>query len=497
MKIENMKIENKKLNISKKNQKYQLLLFIFIGLFVVYFSYLAIFRYQSLNSHYYDLGIMNQVVYNTSRGRFLEMTDQTLRRNVNRLAVHFDPILAFFAPFYWFYPSPDVLLVAQTIIVSLGAWAVYLISQKLLKNNLISLIFSLCYLLYFPVQRMLLFDFHPVSLSSTFFLFALYFSILKKYHLYFLFIFLALLTKEHVGLTVFLLGGYFFLVKKEKKIGLITSITGLIFFVITVYFIIPYFRGESHFAASYFANIKLRLPTIVKEGFFYTEKLLLPNFYAIFSPFTLLIASPEWLINIFSINNNMRAIFYHYNSVIVPFIFYSLILGYKNFNLLVRNEKIKWLFFIIFIIFNLRSIYLYNPVPSFVKEPVKYQKIDKITASTIKLWQKTLKDETIKVSTTPKLAPFFTNRQYYHNFLFDPAYTSMGKTDDDIIRTIDDYKGNDYIIIYRPEIGDISKGGLTVEFYQRLRNDNNYQMIFSNNLNEKGIEVYKKNLEFN
>lgn len=488
-----MKMQNEKLKISKKNHKYLILLFIIIGVFVVYFSYLAILRYRTLNSHYYDLGIMNQVVYNTSRGRILQMSDQTLKKNVNRLAVHFDPILVLLAPFYWIYPSPDVLLVTQTIIVGLGALGVYLIAKKILGKDLIALIFSVSYLFYFPVQRVVLFDFHAVSFATTFLLFAIYFYLSKNYKSYFIFIFLSLLTKEHVGLTVFLLGIYLFFIKKEKKVGLITAIVGAVFFIATVYFIIPHFRGDVHFARSYFVGIRQRKATIIKEGFLYIEQLLLPNFYSLFSPFALLISSPEWLINILSINNNMRAIFFHYNSVIVPFIFYSLIEGFKNFNRLIKSKSWRVIFFSLFLFLNLRSIYLYNPLPfSFLKQPVKFEKISETTLASIKLWQEKLKDEKIKVSTTPRLAPFFTNRQYYHNFLFDPAYPSMGLTDDDIIKTIDDYKMADYVIIYRPEIGDIDKGGLLVEFYQRLREDGNYQMIFSDNLDEKSIEVYKK-----
>lgn len=472
--------------------KYPVILAFLIGVFVIYFSYLSILRYRTLNSHYYDLGIMNQVVYNTAKGRILEMTEQDLKRNVNRLAVHFDPILIVFAPFYWFFPTPQVLLITQAMILGLGAWAIYLIAKKKLKNQLISFLFAVVYLFYFPIQRVVLFDFHAVVLATTFFLFALYFQEKKNWFWYFVFVFLSLFTKEHVGLTVFLLGFYLCFIKREKIIGLVTSIVGIVFFITTVYVIIPYFRGEAHFATGYFVNIMARKETILKEGFFYIGRLLLPTFYALFSPLSLIISFPEWLINIVSLNSNMRAIFFHYNSIIVPFIFYSLIEGYKNFNRLITNKKVQSLFLAIFLILNLRSIYLYNPIPSFVRQLVKYERLDKITENSIKLWQEKLKDENIKVATTPRLAPFFTNRQYYRNFLFDPAYLSMGLTDDDIIKTIDDYKAVDYIIIYRPEIGDIGKGNLPVKFYQRLREDDNFQMIFSDNLQEKEIEVYKK-----
>ena len=332
-----------------KNYKFQIILWLFIIIFVTVFSYLSIRRYKTLNSYYYDLGIMNQVVYNTSQGRFLEMTNQDLKKNVSRLAIHFDPILAVFAPFYKIYEGPEVLLIGQAVILGLGALAVFLISQKVLKKKLISLIFSLTYLFYFAIQRAVLFDFHAVTLATTFFLFALYFNLVKKNNWYYVFIFLSLLTKEHVGLVVFFLGTYLFIVKKERRTGLITAVFGLIFFFTTVYFIIPYFRGGEHFAMGYFVDIQSRLPNIVKNGANYFKLLVSPLFYSLFSPLTLIISLPEWAINILSINNNQRSILFHYNSVIVGFLFYSLIFGYNTFEKVIRNKNIKNLLFLLFL----------------------------------------------------------------------------------------------------------------------------------------------------
>lgn len=470
--------------------KFKIILWFFILSFIVFFSYLSIKRYCTLNSYYYDLGIMNQVVYNTSKGRFLEMTNQELIKNTSRLAIHFDPILALFAPFYKIYSGPEVLLIGQSIILGLGALAVFLISKKILNKELISLVFSLLYLLYFPIQRVSLFDFHAVALSTSFFLFALYFNLVNKNKLYFLFIFLALLTKEHVGLVVIFLGLYLIFVKKQKKIGIVTSVLGSIFFISTIYFIIPYFRGTEHFATKYFFDIKSRLTTIFVDGFSYVKLLILPNFYSLFSPLTLLISLPEWAINISSSNNNMRSIFFHYNSAIVPFIFYSLILGYRNFNKLIKNKLIKNLIFILFIVLNLRSIYLYNPIPYFVKRPVNYSELSPITKSSLALWKEKLKDDNIKVSTTPKLAPFFTNRRFYYNFLYDSAFSEMGLTEKDIFKNeVNKYTLADYVIINKSEIGDVNKKTLPIKFYQKLRDDHDFKMIFSD---DNGIEVYKK-----
>ncbi|GAB4219756.1 MAG: hypothetical protein Fur009_7360 [Candidatus Microgenomates bacterium] len=489
------KNQKSKIKNQNNNTKFKIILLFFIFIFCLYFSFLAIRRVETLNSHYYDLGIMNQVVYNTSRGRFLEMTNPTYLKNMSRLAIHFDPILAFFAPFYFIYPSYKWLLVFQVIIVGLGAYFLFLLGRKVLKNELLSLFISMIYLSFFAVERMILFDFHSVVLSTTFFIAAFYFLEEKKWSWYYFFIILSLLTKEHVGLVVMFLGLYAFIFKKEKKHGLITFFLGLVFFVLTTYFIIPYFRGGQHFASNYFLNIRSRLPTIINNGFEYFLRFFKPLFFVVFTPEIFLIAAPEWAINIVSLNNNMRAIYFHYHALIVAFLFIALIYGIKRFLILVKNKKIRLIFFLLFLYFNLQAIYLYSPLPFFVKEKVNYQDIHPLTLQSIRYWQEKLKDENITVSTTPKLAPFFTSRKQYFNFLFDPAFGEIGEVENDIIGRSDKYKKADYVIIYKKEIGDVGLGSLQGKFYQKLQNDKDFQMIYSDSLNDRyggSIEVYKK-----
>ena len=322
--------------------KFEIILWFFILAYIVYLSFLSIQRYLSLNSSYYDLGIMNQVVYNTAHGRFLEMTNQALDKNVSRLATHFDPILAFLAPFYFIYPSPSTLLIIQTIVLAIGAWFIYLIAKNTLKNKIYAFIFSLSYLSLFLVTRTNLFDFHPVALATTFLLAAIYFEIVNKNVLTFIFIILSLLTKEHVGLVTFFYGLYIFFLKKKKTFGLFICLTSIIFFASTIFFIIPYFRQATHFAAKYFNDFgdtpekaiggilfspkKILAILIKKDTLIYLSRFLLSyGVLAVFAPFFLVIAGPEILINVLSANNNMRSFYFHYNSLIVPFLVVSAI----------------------------------------------------------------------------------------------------------------------------------------------------------------------------
>ena len=54
---------------------------------------------------------------------------------------------------------------------------------------------------------------------------------------------------------------------------------------------------------------------------------------------------------------------------------------------------------------------------------------------------------------------------------------------------IDKYTLADYVIINKAEIGDVDRGTLPVKFYQHLRENSGFEMIFSD---DKEIEVYKK-----
>jgi uncharacterized membrane protein len=479
-----MKIQNLKL----KQNRYWLVLFFFIFLFSFYFSYLAIRRVETLNSYYYDLGIMNQVVYNTSRGRILQMTNPTFLKNMSRLAIHFDPILAFFAPFYLIIPSYKWLLIFQVLIVALGSLAIFLLANLITANKKISLFFSLIYLLNYQITRAILFDFHAITLATTFFLMAFYFYHKKKFKIYYLLIFLSLLTKEHVGLFLFVLGLFYIFILKDKKNGLITCFLGLSFFLLINFLVIPYFRQNEHFALNYYKNIKENFNILEKEKINYLKRLYLPFFYSFFSP-AIILTLPELLINLLSKNKNMISYYFHYQSLILAALFYSLILGYKNFNKLVKNNLIKKIFFGGFLISNLYFFYQYYPLSFFVKNKVFYQDISFNTKKAIEVWQKTLKDEKIKVATTPKLAPFFTSRIFYVNFLFDPAYYGLGYSDEDIfILKKDAYKMVDYVVIYKEEIGDLKKENAVKKLYNNFLNDNNFQLIF----NQADIEVYKK-----
>ena len=153
----------------------------------------------------FDVGNLTQTVWSTAHGRFLEMTD-VQGEQISRLGAHFDPLVALLAPLWWLWPSPELLLVVQTICVALGAVPVFLLARKHLGSDWSGLAFALVYLLYPPTQWLVVDDFHPVALAAPLLLAAIWFLDEGRLLPFALCAGAACLTKEQIGLVVAVLG---------------------------------------------------------------------------------------------------------------------------------------------------------------------------------------------------------------------------------------------------------------------------------------------------
>src|SRR6202011_4022431 len=95
------------------------LLWAAIGAYAVAFTALSTLRQRSFETGRFDLGNMVQAVWSTAHGHPLQITNLN-GEQASRLAAHVDPILVVFAPLWWVWPHPSLLLVSQAIVVSLG-----------------------------------------------------------------------------------------------------------------------------------------------------------------------------------------------------------------------------------------------------------------------------------------------------------------------------------------------------------------------------------------
>lgn len=487
-------------NFIRKN-KYNILLWTFIIAYIIYFSFFTIIRYKTLYSSYFDLGIMHQTVHNTFKAiverdwsRILELTNPNGPEQIKRMGIHNDIILAFLAPFYFIHDGPETLLIIQSIVLALGAWAVFNISKQVLAKlkhaQFLSLIFAFAYLMYTPMQRANVFEFHSVTLSTSFLLFMFYLFLTKRYFYSLIFFILSLLSKEQVALTTLFFGlySYFFSNPKEKasrKYGLAVIICSLIWFILSVYFIIPQFRGSKHFALSYYGDFGetpigviigiVDHPYSVIKYIFQVDSLryfffLLGSlgFLSILSPIQLLIALPEFAVNILSNDPHMKNIIFHYTSVIQPFVFISAIYGVKKI-ITLRKKITVVIVSVCLIAFTLIFSYFKGPLPYSREQEIHPFIYPQKETKEVLFWAKTLKDEKLKIATTGQLAPFFTSRRYFYEF---SKYYYLA----------------DYIILRTNEIYNYPEKDILIPIYAMLQKDRRYEIIYKNGV----LEVYKR-----
>src|SRR4051812_40668974 len=128
--------------------------------FAALFGTLSVRRHEAFSTARFDLGNMVQAVWSTAHGHPLRVTDLD-GDQVLRLGAHVDPVLVLFAPLWWLWPSPNLLLVVQAITIALGAVPVYRLAQKHLRSRRAGTLFAFAYLLYPPTTWLALNEFHP------------------------------------------------------------------------------------------------------------------------------------------------------------------------------------------------------------------------------------------------------------------------------------------------------------------------------------------------
>lgn len=220
--------------------------------YFVLYSILSVLRHVTYHSFGPDLGIFDQVFWNTTQGRFLESTMSLVQAQPHSyLADHFSPIYLLLMPPYLLIPRPETLLVIQTLFLALGVWPLYLLARLKLEPGFQRLAWVLVYFLFLPVAFINLFDFHELALAVLPLGFAIYF--LEKGRSGWFLVSLAstFLIKEELPLVGVGFGAYILLAKRDWKLGLGTLAGSLAAFLAIVRVIIPAFGGGSY---EYFAR---------------------------------------------------------------------------------------------------------------------------------------------------------------------------------------------------------------------------------------------------
>ena len=319
-------------------------------LYAVLLAGLSVYKHEIYASSRFDLGNMDQAVWNSSQGRILEATDEQ-GELTSRLKNHADLLLLAFVPLYWIYPSPIWLLVVQAAVVGAGAVPLFLLAKRFLGENggWPAALVSIAYLFNPGLQSANLFDFHAQTMAGTLLLFAFYYLIKKRLWPFAVFAVLASLAKEEISLIVAMMGLYAIFPLRRPRWGIPVFTVGSAYFLFVMLVLIPAFNpGDASelvegrydaFGGSMTGVVRTALsdPGFTLSYIFTGEKLLylvkllgIPAFLALFAPFLLAIPLPELAINLLSDRPQMTSIDYHYSAPILPFIYLAAAAGISN-----------------------------------------------------------------------------------------------------------------------------------------------------------------------
>jgi uncharacterized membrane protein len=299
-------------------------------------------RHLGYHSEAFDLGNMDQAVWNTLHGHLLRFTN----RGIDwygppiRLAVHVEPILVLIAPLYLLHSGAETLLVLQTVALALGAIPLLALAlRRLPAAPLVGVCFVLAYLLAPELLGEAFYDFHPVVLATPLLLAAFWALDARRYGWLLLAGVLAAMCKEDVALALVPLGAYIALRRERPRLGWSLALGAAAWTALCFFVIIPHFNGGASASGNAFWYRYTELGRTPKNAVrnIVTDPLLLlgvvfaPGKLAylgrlaltggalsVFAPWWWLVAAPELAINLLSTQEAQFSAFYQYNAMLLP-----------------------------------------------------------------------------------------------------------------------------------------------------------------------------------
>jgi uncharacterized membrane protein len=302
--------------------------------FAAGFGALSMLRHRAFETGRFDLGNMVQAVWFTAHGHPLRVTnlngDQALR-----LGAHLDPVLILFAPLWWIWPSPDLLLVAQSIAIAFGALPVYWLAHKHIGSRRAGIGFALAYLLYPPTTWLALNEFHPGGLAMPALLFAFWYLDEDRIVPFAGFALFAASCREDIPLVLAGYGVWYALARGRRAAGAWIAAAGVTWSAAAIGIVIPHFGGgQTAFAGRYsearadaLHPLALFRLAFDHAGANYLLDLVLPLAgLCLLAPIALA-AVPAIALNLLSATPTQSSIHFHYTAAEIPPLVIAAVLG--------------------------------------------------------------------------------------------------------------------------------------------------------------------------
>jgi uncharacterized membrane protein len=317
-----------------------------IGLVAAAFVGVFVAQTWALHRHFgtygFDLGIYDQGTWLLSR---LESPFVTVR-GLNLFGEHASYILVLVAPLYRIWADPRLLLLLQALALALPAWVIYRLGAKHLANPAAGLAVAVAYLAFPGMQWAMTWQFHPETLAAAFLALAALAADGRRYRLMTLWLALALLCREDVGLVVAGFGGLLML-SGQKSVGRRVLFAGLVYWVLATFLFIPWANArqtnlfEINYGVTGVGPVALlrALPSMAgralatalsNQGLGYLLVILVGFLgLPLLAPRTLLPVAPALFLNLAAVPPEQHQIRYQYLATAAPFLGIATVAGLK------------------------------------------------------------------------------------------------------------------------------------------------------------------------
>lgn len=323
-----------------------------VAAYAALFSFVTVSRHFTFATHALDLGYYVQLVWNLARGAgpYVSLPE------MHAWGDHLSPIMYLFVPAYWIAPGPVVLLVAQSVALALGGFAVFGLARARLGDDRPAAAFALLYLANPTLHGINVRDFHAAALAIPLLLAAFWAVEARRPWLALPPVALTLLCREDAALPVLGLGIWMAVAHRRWLLGPLTATAALAILAVDVRFVIPAYRGEPYSHLGRYAHLGGSLGEIVanallhplqtfgalltgRRGVYLVAMLAPLAFLPLLGGWDLLGVLPALAQNLLSSDPILYGFRTQYQSFVLPFLVLAAVGGYAR---LARRRPGAW-----------------------------------------------------------------------------------------------------------------------------------------------------------
>lgn len=239
-------------------------LLIWLAVLSILYSTLSVVRHNHFQSGAYDLGLYDQAVWQYAH---FQIPFNTIKDRII-LGDHLALTLPLISPLFYIWDDVRMLLIFQAFWVTFSSIAIYKIALNRKFSSQTSLILSVIYSLFYGLQYLIYFDFHPVAIAVGVVPWLVLFFEKGMRKMFILSVIFLVLTQENMGLVLSSLGLIYFFDKSKRKTAIFMFVFGIIVSLITVKITSLFYGGNYE----YIPHISLNPIDIVQNFFNSTEK---------------------------------------------------------------------------------------------------------------------------------------------------------------------------------------------------------------------------------